>query len=649
VVDPTAYALRASESRRNDPEDEHGDPFCAELGRRLLLAQYQFNNWVLRRVEKVSFASDRRVARRTSVELRVPEEAPVIVYPDTHDPQGGGYWLVPLSVMRRRTLVGLDLRDEDGTSLRMLGLRFTQKLDESLLRAAALLSHAVTDGVLPHEVETYIRNVVSGDYQQVSQAKEQFRRWQSTKADQETSPQTAPDDACRRPDEPSTLQCLFDDTLFATVLERLWHNFTLYVLLPADESRRHRLLQIAFEEQVTWRYQLPDLRPPEGRSPGDRRVLLYQPLRRWVKLGAARDELLGHKTTRLRLLIPSAENCASYHFEFTAPTGLGISSAALLAGRPNAGTTRKAVSWDRVENPGQSAGLHAVEIPNGSLCRAQVDLRIPSRGWLATLTLSTWAIAIVMCSVLFHARLFGSDAREWSIDQVTNIVLLLVTVTVGAVTYVAQHHAGDVVARMVSGLRVVGAASLTIPAMATMLLVYLREQPSDRNRIWVVAILGALTGLSILTAAVLTRAWHATFTSERRVGAPSPWQMTSIDGQAPAQPSLLRDLFGTTTTATEDNEAAERQRAHVAELESWNKATFDELAVGLGFDQKSIGVASAEGWHEIYGWDDSKQRECVRRLRGGGRPNPNPTRCACDQVTHDASSSESHDSTTSAR
>ena len=99
--------------------------FCAEVGRRLLLSEYLFHEWVLRRVEKVAFANERRISRHISVELRVPKEAPVIV-----DDNGGLHWLIPVSVMRRRTLVNLDLRDEENRSVTMLGLRFTQRLDE---------------------------------------------------------------------------------------------------------------------------------------------------------------------------------------------------------------------------------------------------------------------------------------------------------------------------------------------------------------------------------------------------------------------------------------------------------------------------------------------------------------------------------------
>ena len=641
-VEPVEYALQASEDRRLLGAAGTDDVFCAEVGRRLLLAQFEFSRWVLRRVEKVSFSSDRRVARRSSIELRVRDDAPLLV-PEGHalaraEPASagavvhGGYWLLPVSVMRRRTLVGLDLRDESDGSLRMLGLRFTQRLDESMLRAAALLGETDCDGTLPPLVEDYIRRAISGPYPVVKKAKSGYHAWQRARAVGVEAVKELPVDV-------AALDPYFDNVLFAAVLERMWHNFSLYVLLSAD-GPRHRLLQLAFEEQVTWRFQKPHLASPDYRDADDHDVLAYEPMRSWVNLKDARPELFGRRTTRIRLLTPSAENCSSYHFEFTAPTGLSISSAALLAGRPNhqPDETGTEPSWDQVANPGQSVGLHAVEIPNGSLCRAQVDLRIPSRGWLSTLMVSVWAIALVMGTVLLHARLIGTP-NEWTVEQVTNILLLLVTVTAGAATYVAQHHSSDIVARMVSGLRLLGTAALTTPAMAAVLLVYLRAQPQERYRYPVMGTLLLLTALSVLAVVGLTRAWWFTRADERRIGIPSPWEMSSIDERPVPLPGLLADLFTSAKPPVDPPVAdasvgAAPTTSSPEPLVDLGKPSFESLAQRLGFDEKAIGVASAEGWHETYGWNDDRQARVLQMLGHVPAPLRNPTHCACGHVRH---------------
>jgi uncharacterized membrane protein len=489
AMDPMAFALEQAESRRRHGIPDPADMFCAEVGRRLLLAQFEFSRWVLRRVEKVAFASDRRVSRKSTIEFRVHHEAPTLVV-------GGRarYWLIPLSVMRRRTLVNLDIRDEGGGVITLMGLRFTQKLDEAMLRAAALLVRTGAEpGTLPPALETYIAEAVSGDRGTVKRAKAEFDSW-------------SPGDGSRFND-------YFGDPLFAATLERMWHNFTLYVTLPVDRGR-HRLLRIAFEERVVWKYQLPDITTEQG-------VVAYRPMSETVPFHKTRKELLGFEATRIRFLTPSAENCTSYHFEFSAPTGLNIVRAALLAGRPNAVIEghQPNASWDREPNPGQSVGLHSVEIPNGSLCRTQVDLRVPSRGWLSTLLVACWVTMLVMASVLWHVRLVD-EPEQWSVDQVTNIVLLLVTVCAGSATYVAQQHSGDVAARMVTGLRMVGAVAISIPAVTATCLVYLGDPVQERWEPLLTGFMLILFMLSLAACYVVTRAWRNTRRDEGREAGP---------------------------------------------------------------------------------------------------------------------------------
>src|ERR687889_476807 len=112
VLDPTKLALDASKIRREAVPPKPPSAFCLEVGRRLLLAELEFSDWVLRRVEKVEFQQDRSVLRRIAIDLRVRDDAPVFVDPD--DPSACEYWLVPISMMRRRAPVNLDLRGEEG-------------------------------------------------------------------------------------------------------------------------------------------------------------------------------------------------------------------------------------------------------------------------------------------------------------------------------------------------------------------------------------------------------------------------------------------------------------------------------------------------------------------------------------------------------
>lgn len=587
-VDPTASALTASARRRErrpgqqltEAEEQVelcDNGFCTEVGRRLLLAEFVFHEWVLRRVEKVSFANERRVSRHASIELQVPAEAPVIL--DAHDRP---HWLVPLSVMRRRTLVNLDLRDEDGRPISMLGLRFTQRLDESLLRAAAVLAAADGDRELPLELLRFIHRVVSGNWSTVKTAK----------------------DALQATREDPQLSRYFDDDLFSATLDRLWHNFTLYVTLPVSQGR-HRLLRMSFDEPVDWVYQ-KGLLTPDHPKPGE--LVRYQPFGARIGWPRQLPALLGWRPTRIRFLVPSAENCASYHFEFSAPPGVRVARARLVAGRPNRprdAAYDRMVSVDGVDGQGEVVGLHAVEVPNGSLCRAQVNLRISARGWLSILLFSCAAIVAVMWVLAWYLHHYWPA----KIGQAQSLFLSLVAVTAGAATYVAQHDAKEVASRMLSWLRGAGLVVISTPVLAGVSLVLLQarvhESGSVDRWIW---FFWALNGLSTAALLVVVAAWVATKIAERGSGALSPWDMTGITDveRKPPRPLLPPGL---------------EERS-------------DYLAVvrHMRFDMRAIGVHSSEGWHESYRWDAHKQQQAVARLGGAGGPARNLTGCRCRQV-----------------
>lgn len=640
---PIRVALDEAAAQRGDVDVEDHVAFrvCPEVGRRLLLAQFTFNKWVLRRVEKVRFTSDRRVGRRSSIEFEIPNYAPIVADGDGHP-----RWLVPLTVMRRRTLVNLDIQDEQGASVSMLGLRFTQGLDEGMLCAAARLAHPTA---VTHEVvDKFVNRAVSGNWKEVQSARDAYEDWRDRRgpeldetdqsrdypawvAETDSSDgraESGPLSGSREQpaDDPGldvdALEPYFENPTFRATLERLWHNFVLYVTLPVD-CGQHRILHLAFEERVLWQYQLPRL---ERRG----RTVEYEPIAERISRFGSFHEFLGWNATRIRFLTPSAENSASYHFEFTAPTGLWIPSAALVAGRPNLDTA-EVTPWDSVNSSGHSAGLHVVEVPNGSLCRAQVELRVPSRGWLSTLMVSCWAVFGVLAATTAHARLLGL-AGQWTATQVTNIVLLLVTVCVGVSTYVAQHPSGDVAARMLSGLRIVGVIALTLPAFAALSVVFVREKPqrgdlarhpewmwallpATETRVLLICWLAALTVLSALAACAVSLAWWRARQAERLVGRASPWDMTAVERRTD-----------------------ESEKPIEGELMS-----FGDLIEALGLDHPAVGVNSAEGWHERYGWDDDQQRVALKLIRqemttkvrarvSNTSHGTDSTECECDAV-----------------
>ncbi|MCL3819530.1 hypothetical protein [Aeromicrobium wangtongii] len=549
-VEPAKFALDAATARRMGSEFSEEPPL--EVGRRLLLAQFVFNEWVLRRVERVQFTDERSINREVSIELRVREDAPTVL-----SAEGKEHWLVPLTFMRQRTMANLDIRDEHGLPINLLGLRFTQKLDEAMLKAAA--SFLPEDaGARAFSSEAFIHAAVSGDW------REKRRR----RDEQRVAPEPGGSAA---------------ELVYRTTLQHLRHNFTLYVALPVELGRR-RLIRMSFDDATNWKYQYPELTPGAVRR--------YRPLHRQVRYSVA--NVLGIQPVRIRLLTPSAENAASYHFEFTAPDGLHISKAALLAGRPNEardGVSVEGVSVDTGAG-GTTVGLHAVEIPNGSLCRVQLDLRLSRRGWLGALLACCVAVSLVVAAVLAQTGHVGDD--QWRDDQVTNMILFLVTVSAGSATYVAAAHPSAVTTRLLSKLRMVGVAAVSLPALTAGALAYLGRgvengfnSPLEYTFRYVVAAatLAAVT-ITFLVALTYLRSRRSERRDERRDTQLSPWDQA--DTGDPNRPQPYDSDMG-----------------------------FEPLMAALEFNARAIGVESSEGWHDAYGWSAERQLAAVGLLEAG--------------------------------
>jgi hypothetical protein len=550
--DPVKLALDASSESRKIPQNETPPmQLCLELGRRLLLAEFKFSDWILRRVESIRFERERSVSRTTSVEFVIPDDAPIFVTPDDRR-----LYLVPLSMMRRRTLVNFKMENEDGTRLPMLGMRTTQQLDASMLfAAAATVSPTLANN---RRVRKLIGDVIAGDAQRVERAHRLF---------------------CKTP--PSSVSPLAGRTLFSEVWHRLRQNFSLYVALDVEKGR-HRILKLSFEEPTHWRLQHPKI-IPDGED-----AMRYKPGKRVpppTRFSYYMLAKLGIFPTRFRLQIPAAENAASYHFEATAALGVRIVKASLLAGRPHEPTGH--VSADRVVGHAATVGLHAVEIPSNSLCRVQLDLRVPARGWLTQLFTSCGVILGILVSVFL---LWKHDLPSLMQDpQLSSVVVILVTASAATAVLVAERRFYGLPASMVTHLRAIGVISLSLPTVAAAYIVYEGRPPmSELDKHKIELAMGILSAgaaiLFLMTALALVLSWHSARLSEARG---SPWDMTIAE-------------------ETEDTVFV-HQRSNV------NK-NFLEALRQLKFNSPAIGIGSAEGWHERYHWTDTDQAAAERDL-----------------------------------
>jgi hypothetical protein len=468
-----------------------------------------------------------------------------------------------------------------GHPQQLWSFRVAQQFDASMmLAAAATASVRLADDT---RVQKFIRDVVAGPAETVERTVEEFR--------------TAP---------PPYLEFLVGDRLFTAILDRLHRNFSLYVLLDVSQGV-HRVLNLSFDEPTDWKLQRPTLTSlvEKRRSyQAGQRVPLAKHC--WLYMLAK----LGLISTRIRFQIPAAENTASYHFEATAPLGVRIVQASLLAGRPH--EPKAHVSVDRVVGHAPIVGLHAVEIPNNSLCRVQLDLRVPARGWLTQLVISCAVIMGVLCSVAVH---LSAPVPALTQDQVTNVVVILVSASAATAALVAQRDFHGLAASMVTHLRAVGALSLSLPILAAGYLVYegippLTDGAMYRLRLAMLVLFVASVVLLAAAAAALLLSWLG---ERNKRAEASPWDMT-----------VRKSTNGGT---------AVHRRAVVFD-------DYDTALQKLKFDAPAVGIRSAEGWHETYDWTNIDQVAAERDLRNLRNPLTEPdgvyhcalrrTRCATD-------------------
>jgi hypothetical protein len=540
-IDPTEWALRVSGRTRSlnkfEAESTEALPeaLCVEVGRRLLLAELEFSDWTLRRVEKLDFVRDRSLSRCLTIDLNVREDAPVF-----QDLEGERYWLVPLSLMRRRTLVNFELRDMSGALLTMPGRVLTRQLDESILLAAA---STVTDdpGDL-EEVHKFVKKYVAGSRDHLDECKEEIEH-----------------------PECSKLKVFFENDLFKATLSRFRHGWTQYLFLRKDKGR-HRVVKVSFDEPADWKYHRSGLEeidrgtwkyqrtPPDGFF--DRRHLLAA---------------FGLTPTRIRFQVPAAENAASYQLEITPPRGMAIVKANLLAGRPNDPMAPHVM----VDGNPQEVALHACGVPNGSLCRAQVDLRIPTRGWLSKTLLSCAVVFGVLTSIWCNLSVFKVGAPNVG-DAVRDAVVLLIATSAGVAAMLAERDFRGFTAHLVSKLRALGATTVGLPIVVACWLIYGTADPSQHQRMefWI----KTMTVVAFLLLAVTTAAWSGSRRAERRVGEESGDQTVDPD------------------------EAPKRQK------------TFEDALEYSGHERQAVVIRSAEAWHERYEWTNGLQDKAVTAL-----------------------------------
>ena len=508
---------------------------CRECGRRLLLLLLQSSTWVSHRSEHVSFRDDRSVVRRVTVEFIVPEEAPVFRGDD-----GRAYGLLPLSVMRRKTLVNFELCDDSGRPVLMPSLRQNQAITESMLLACAdaALGRPVSAAAAGDEVAALVHRVVSGDQQALSDAYEDLDRG----------------------NVPPAVLRLWRQPIFKAMLNRLADNFVLWVMIPADTPRR-RVLSFSCDEPLDLHYRKPGFKDDKY-ALGDK-ISAWRP-RVWCSA-------VGFTPTRIRFPVPAAENADSFHFEIDAPKGVQIIEASLLAARPGQGDAPGQADppFDHVQGGFPTVGLHVIEVPNGSLSRAQIGLQVLTRGWVMASMLACWAVFGLLLAFAMHAKPAFLDNKLSSDFP----ILILLALAGAAAGVVAQSDPHGLAAHLLKWTRALATLAAVLPLVATTFIAFHPGNPSRvAPALWATAAASGVIALLLSTVCLVS--WRRQHTIVC-----SPWEQHR-DQPPPDRPATF---------------AAATRRYH--------------------YDKPAVRVDSAEGWHTEFRWDDELERRLLATLR----------------------------------
>jgi len=531
---------------------------CRRCGIGLLDLIFRANLWINRRVEGITFVDERTVRRRVSVDLRVPDVAPILF-----SGEDAGRRILPVACMRRKSLLNFDLRDISNQSIPLLGLRETQAFTTAMLLGWAAARLDLAGGTdLDSECRRLLTKIVKGNHKEHAAA---WGQWT------ERAAPSASDGSGT-----SHLDVLRRDASFQPVFDRIARQFVLFVPVETVHGDQ-TIMKYAYDEPLTLRYRMSGY---TGRTESDeptydelpKELSPFHPKQLWASVGWT--------PTRIRFPVPSAESCASFHVEVTAPPDSTISDASVLAGRPN--VTRSdanqdedpngrshpfgGISFDHVRGGFRNVDLHVADVPYGSLCRAQVHLSVPVSGWLATTFSTMFASSLLVTGVTVWANSHQGRTADNTTHQA--VAALLATFAIGLIALFSQPIRHKMAAKLLSGVRGMAIATALI-ALTVGMAVDFRWEHSP---LWALTIVSWLLTVAIFGSLVASY-WNC---RERRK-IESPWE------QVPEQPAEI---------------AEPEPKADSPEtlFEAWQRR--------YRFDKPAIRVASAEGSRRSFPWDD---------------------------------------------
>jgi hypothetical protein len=555
---------------------------CDTCGLLLLRQFIESSTWVVRRVESITFLDDRTVRRRVSLDFTPPSPG-LMFEAEAHDRAR----LLPLAIMRRKSLVNFDLCGHDGQPMSLAGLRENQAFTLAMVRAWAK-ARLRTDA-LDGDADAFLEDVIYGDQTELTEA---YRALRFSRSEQ--------------------LVSLRDDDVFRAVIDRFAESFIL-IAVDRGAHRGRQIIKFSYDEPLTLRYREAGYRHG-GNSGRGRAAATGAAFSTNIESSCTYGEgpylwpwqpapllaRLGLTPTRIRFPVPAAELASSFHFEVRAPDEVSIVRARILAGRPraappapdgqdNGGTARRVrrrhesewlPSFDDVAGGYPTVDLHIADVPYGSLSRAQVELQANPKGWLSMAFLSSW----VASATLGDAWLAGNVRSDIGST-------ILVTFAAALVAVLARPDTHRMITRLLATVRLLAAVSATVTFAGALVFAFVSATDARARALEI------LFFVSLLPAVMATLAWATATARLLSRARRSPWEQRRPPEQGDSR---------------EDGDRQWHARI-VRECRS-SELPYDRAVALLKFDKPAVKVASAEGARRTFNLDPTLLETIKRTL-----------------------------------
>ena len=354
---PISYAPLFDASLELSPDAQR------RIGSMNALLVLRWHEWIHRRVEVLTFEDEDVVRRSNSVDFTVPSW-----YFKEVDARDSVRAVLPLTLLRKGTLVNFILRDECDCALPLLSTEQNGAVAEATLLSMA---EAVLGTDVPNGIRSDIKLVTEQDASRAEQGLNQLFGQQDGVAGER--------------------RLLGDRRSFRSLAKSLAGSFLAMIAMDA-QARSRRVVHFAYDEVVWENDSAPRVR-------------------------AGIETALGRRAIRALIAVPGIGDVGSYHFEAEAPEGLQISSREDVATSNGGAASRP----HETKTSYQRSHTHFRPTRPGSW--ATVLLRLRPRS--STIVRSACMAAVLAFAAILFARLRLHDIHERDAGGAAGILLVI--------------------------------------------------------------------------------------------------------------------------------------------------------------------------------------------------------------------------------